>query len=60
MYALPNLYRMPFRGIEDVGFFPPLESLMKREIRESGHRNSITLAWVTAGRAMVLKPGLGR
>jgi hypothetical protein len=36
--------------MEDVEFFPLLESLMKREI-------SITLAWVTAGRAMVLKLG---
>ena len=46
----PTYIRMPFRGMEDVEFFPLLESLMKREI-------SITLAWVTAGRAMVLKLG---
>jgi hypothetical protein len=31
MYALPNLYRMPFRGIEDVEIFPLLESPRKRE-----------------------------
>jgi hypothetical protein len=42
MYALPNLYKMLVRGIEDVEIFPLLESQMKREIGESGHRNSIT------------------
>ena len=44
MYALPNLYRMPFRGIEDVETFPLLESQMKREIRESGDRNNTSFS----------------
>lgn len=38
----PTYIRMPVRGIEDVETFPLLETQMEQEIRESGHRNSIT------------------